>query len=125
MENLGFSDQIKLVLYKWPDIASSALNLIMRMEGEAHEDVVSNAWLRLERDLDDTIVQPVAAFYEGLAEKTKQSMGGVPINAVIKPEVILSLDAISAKKVYVECINHLFDVLEAVTKTKYPRIQTS
>ena len=104
----SFSDQIKLIVFKWPDVVQSAIATILGDSG---------SYDKLLEDLDFVIVEPIKAFYEALSEKAKSH--GFISNFVVMP----NQDAVVMKKAYIKDINDLFDILEAVTKKEYPRIE--
>ena len=118
IENSSLGDQIKIAVYKWPDVAHSAIKIIMGgTNSDAYNTVTQwNApYEQLLEDLDFIIVEPIKAFYEGLSEKAKD-------HGFIGNPSAKTGDAAAIKRAYIKDINKLFGVLEAVTKVEYPRI---
>jgi len=106
----------KLALLKWPDIAESAI-----------EYIESNSQDKLEiliKDLESALFYPIKTICQATAERAEQALGKPPKAVIIEAETaLLNPDKIVAKRGLLKAIDKMFAALHAVTGEHYPELR--
>jgi len=111
------TNQAKLALLKWPDVASAAINWIISPNMERFD--------LLGHELHAAVLEPIKMIHEAACDRFVQltSLDPKKRQWYVENSLPTEIGAIPIKNVLIDKINLIFEKLSEITSEEYPEIR--